>query len=99
MATPNLPQYTSDNETTEKAFSSRDFPLVAYGLPFPRLVTQHVQRMSCQRAFVLVSGSVATKTPSYGRLKDALGALLVGERVGVKPRTYWDEVLKIAQNA
>lgn len=90
------PQYTTNQETQEAAFAWRDTPLVSYGLPFPRLVANHVQRMGCRRAFALVSGSVATKTPSYQQLKDGLGSLLVGERVGVKSHTYWDEVIDIS---
>lgn len=90
------PQYSTDRETTEAAFVWRDFPLVTYGLPFPRLVANHVQRLGSQRVFALVSGSVATKTPSYEQLKESLGSLLVGERVGVKSHTYWDEVIDMS---
>ena len=94
-----VPQYTTEHETTEPAFSWRDTPLVSYGLPFPRLVAQHVSRLGCKRAFAIVGGSVANKTPSYKQLKEALGPLLVGERVGVKAHTYWDEVVEMAQDA
>lgn len=99
MVLSNIPQYTLDNEITEKAFASHDLPLVTYGLPFPRLVALHVQRLGCQRVYALVSGSVARKTPSYQQLKDELGPLLVAERVGVKPHTYWDEILEMAIDA
>lgn len=100
MSAHNAPRYTAEKETSEKAFASKDFPVVALGLPFPRLVVNHIRRLGCQRAFVLVSRSIADKTPSYWQqLKDDLGILLAGERVGVKPHTYWDEVLDIARDA
>ena len=53
------------------------------------------KRFHAGKAFVIASTSLARQTDKVDRLKAALGAKLVGIRIGVKPHTYMSEVVEV----
>ncbi|OAG43617.1 hypothetical protein AYO21_02203 [Fonsecaea monophora] len=84
-------------ERTVPTFPWRARGLVSSGLPFPALVSKHVDRLAKKRVFLVVSGSLAKHTDCVTRLKDALGDKLAGINVGFPSHTPWTHVLKLAE--
>lgn len=84
-------------ETISPTFPWRARGLVSSGLPFPELVSRHVERMAKKRVFIVVSGSLVKHTDCVTRLEDALGDKLVGMNVGFPSHTPWTRVLKLAE--
>ncbi|KAI0441700.1 putative Fe-containing alcohol dehydrogenase [Xylaria telfairii] len=73
-------------------------PLLAHGAPFPTLLQAHMA--STAKTYVIASASIAKNTAHLDALKDALGARrLAGLRVGMRPHTFWSEVLEVADDA
>ncbi|KAF7986288.1 hypothetical protein HWV62_35226 [Athelia sp. TMB] len=93
------PQNTSQ-EILRSAFASKDRPLVSQGLPFPDACLKHVSTtFNVSRIYIISSGSLARNTDALERLQRALEGRVVGTRVGMKPHTYFREVLEIVHDA
>ncbi|OQV05525.1 hypothetical protein CLAIMM_10252 [Cladophialophora immunda] len=88
---------TTPQETTRPTFPWRKRGLVSSGLPFPELVSRHVERLGKQRVFAVVSGSLAEHTDCVARLEHALGSRLAGKNVGFPSHTPWTHVLALAK--
>lgn len=48
---------------------------------------------------MLCSGSLAARTNVFQQLKESLDDRLVGYRIGMKPLTYWSEVVSVVNEA
>ncbi|KEF56407.1 uncharacterized protein A1O9_07988 [Exophiala aquamarina CBS 119918] len=84
-------------ETTRPTFPWRKRGLVSYGLPFPELVSRHVNRLHKERVFIVVSGSLAQHTDCLSRLEKALGSKIVAKQIGFPSHTPWTHVLELAR--
>ncbi|KAI8951642.1 putative Fe-containing alcohol dehydrogenase [Xylaria longipes] len=74
-------------------------PLLAHGAPFTTSLLAHINStIPSERIYVIASASIAKNTPHLNVLKDALGARLAGLRVGMRPHTFWSEVLEITDD-
>ncbi|KAI1739796.1 putative Fe-containing alcohol dehydrogenase [Xylaria scruposa] len=75
------------------------FPLLAHGAPFTTSLLSHIINndtiIPSEKIYVIASASLAKNTPHLKTLKDALGARLAGLRVGMRPHTFWSEVLEV----
>lgn len=75
-------------------------PLISHGIPFPESCLFHVQSTwKCERLYLLLSGSLVKNTNILDRLRQTLGTKIVGVRVGMRPHTYWLEVLEVVNDA
>jgi alcohol dehydrogenase class IV len=85
-------------ETHRRAFPNNDIPYISYGIPFPEACANHVKNtFHAVKVYIIASGTLAEKTDALSRLKDVLGPSVAGVRVGMKPHTYWSEVLVITE--
>ncbi|KAI1754147.1 putative Fe-containing alcohol dehydrogenase [Xylaria castorea] len=75
------------------------FPLLSHGAPFTTSLLSHIDNtIPPGKIYVIASASLAKNTPHLDSLKDALGARLAGLRVGMRPHTFWSEVLEITDD-
>lgn len=74
-------------ETFRPAYEGRNTPGLSYGLPFDRACKEHAERLNVNKIYLLISRSLATKTDTLQRLKNALQNRLVGTRIGVSAHT------------
>ena len=98
-----------DGETYFSAFalgkSPHPSPHVSFGLPFYKACAKHVaETFHATRVYILVSASLSSRTNDLPRLHFALDDKLgedtvVGIRRGVKPHTYYSDILKIVIEA
>jgi len=98
-----------DGETYFSAFapgkSPHPSPHVSFGLPYHRACAKHVaETFHATRVYILVSASLSSRTDDLPRLHFALDDKLgedtvVGIRRGVKPHTYYSDILKIVKEA
>ncbi|KAI0190152.1 putative Fe-containing alcohol dehydrogenase [Xylaria flabelliformis] len=76
--------------------STPAFPLLAHGAPFTTSLLSHINdTIPSEKIYVIASASLAKNTPHLNTLKDALGVRLAGLRVGMRPHTFWSEVLEV----
>ncbi|KAF7300550.1 Fe-containing alcohol dehydrogenase [Mycena chlorophos] len=104
METYRLAVPTSQNPSTIQ--SNHPNPLegtfnnthITYGLPFQEAAAKHlVSTFDASRVYILASRTLATRFSALQDLKDALGAKVVGVKIGLKAHTSWDEVLEMKQ--
>ncbi len=98
-----------DGESYFSAFapgkSPHPSPHVSHGLPFHIACAKHVAEMPhASRVYILVSASLSNKTSDlpilHSALDDKLGEdSVVGIQRGVKPHTYYSDILKIVKEA
>lgn len=94
------PSRNTSQEILRSAFAGKDRPLVSQGLPFPEACLKHVSTtFNASRVYIISSGSLARNTDALERLQRALEGKVVGTRVGMKPHTYFGEVLEIVRDA
>lgn len=83
-----------------KAAYESGYPHISYGLPFTIACKKHVAAtFQASRVFLIVSRSLAKNTEHVKNLQHALGAKVVGTRVGMRPHTLWSEVLEVTREA
>ena len=87
--------FASGQETCRAAFPDRTLPKISYGLRFPEACLRHVEALGYSRVYLIASKSIAANTDAVKRLQDALGAKLVGTRVGINSHTPISEVLEV----
>lgn len=87
-------------EIVERFNPSQDFPIITYGLPYPEILAQQLSTtLRCSRPFIIVSNSLAKKTDALERLNTSLNSgdvKIAGIREGMRPHTYYSEVLEVA---
>ncbi|KAJ9634982.1 hypothetical protein H2204_005937 [Knufia peltigerae] len=90
----------SGNQLITKPFSEEQpAPLISYGLPYPEACQYHVEStLKCKRIFLLLSASLTKNSDVRERMKQALGDKVVGMRIGMKPHTFWSEVLEVVDD-
>jgi alcohol dehydrogenase class IV len=87
-------------EVFRPAFPGRETPLVSYGIPFTEALIKHVDGFfHASQVYIISSGSLAKNTHHLDDLKSSLGSKLAGVRIGMKPHTYWSEILEIVSDA
>ena len=87
---------SNPQEVSRPAFALPGSPTVSYGLPFAELCRKYVaETYNVSRVFVLVSRTLANKTPALKQLQDALGERIIGTRVGMTPHTLFSECLEV----
>ncbi|KAJ4423245.1 hypothetical protein N0V82_002106 [Gnomoniopsis sp. IMI 355080] len=88
-------------ETIKRFDPSQDFPIITYGLPYPEALSRQLSNtLHCSRPFIIASNSLAKKTDALERLNTSLNSghvKIVGTRVGMRPHTYYSEVLEVAR--
>ncbi|KAJ4387930.1 hypothetical protein N0V93_008533 [Gnomoniopsis smithogilvyi] len=91
------------HETIERFDPSEDFPIITYGLPYPEALARQLSNtLHCSRPFMIVSKSLAKETDALERLNSSLNngdAKVAGIHVGMRPHTYYSEVLEVAGEA
>ncbi|RVX74749.1 hypothetical protein B0A52_01026 [Exophiala mesophila] len=79
---------------------SGSLPLISYGMPYDEACRYHVDTTyNFSRVYLVVSSTLARTSDICDRFQQALGKKLVGTRLGMKPHTYWSEVLEIVNDA
>lgn len=90
---------TNSQEILRSAFAGKDRPLVSQGLPFPQTCLKHITAtFHASRVYIICSGSLARNTDALEQLQRALEGKVVGTRVGMKPHTYFGEVLDVIRD-
>lgn len=88
-------------ETVERFDPAKELPIITHGLPYPEACAKHLgDTLHCSRPFLVISNSLSKSTDAIGLLKAALGrddVALAGVHIGMKPHTYYSEVLQIAR--
>lgn len=83
-------------EVARPAFSVPDSPLISYGRPFPELCRKYAdETFKALKIYVLISRTLANKTPALKQLQEALGDKIVGTRIGMTPHTLFSECLEV----
>lgn len=86
-------------ETYRRAFPDSDLPYISYGVPYPETCAYHVENtFKAERVYIIASKTLSTNTNALERLKDALGSKVAGVRIGMKPHTYWSEILSVTED-
>lgn len=87
-------------ETFRPAFPGRDRPMISYGLPFPESLATHAEdTFHSSRIYVICSASLAQNTGQLDELKAKLSGKLAGVRIGMRPHSYWSEILEVTAEA
>ena len=90
-------------ETVERFNPAKERPIITHGLPFPEACARHLRdTLHCSRPFLVVSSSLSRNmdADAVRRLRSALdnsNSSIAGIHVGMKPHTYYSEVLQVAQ--
>ena len=88
----------NEREEYRAVWPNKAFPAISYGLPFPHAVAKHVStNLQCSQVFVVISRLISQNIDSLQRLQDSLGDRLVDVRKGMKPHTWYSEILEIAK--
>ncbi|KAJ9298735.1 hypothetical protein DTO271G3_3702 [Paecilomyces variotii] len=75
-------------QTVRPAFRDRQLPRLSYGIPFHAAAARHIEEISpASRVYIICSRSLAQNTNALQQLQTALGARVVGERIGMKSHT------------
>lgn len=87
-------------ETLQRFNPAQPLPMVTYGLPYPDALAKHLNAtLHCSRPYVIISNSLANNTDALERLRAALegsgDAKIAGVRFGMRPHTYYSEVLDV----
>lgn len=91
---------TNPSPTVIPFSESRSLPLISYGMPYEEACRYHVENtFNFSRVYLVVSTTLARTSDICNRLQQALGEKLVGIRIGMRPHTYWSEVLEIVNDA
>lgn len=87
-------------EIIERFDPSQDFPIITYGLPYPEALPRQLSNtLYCSQPFLIVSKSLAERTDALERLDACLNSddvKIAGTHVGMRPHTYYSEVLEVA---
>lgn len=99
MAATTTSRLKTGHETYEPAYATGR-PHISHGLPFQEACAKHVRdTFKASRVYIVASASLSNNTDHVRKLQDALGDRLAGIRIGMRPHTYWSEVLEIAAAA
>ena len=80
-------------------------PHISYGLPFPEACAKHIaETFHATQVYILASTSLSRNTNDLSKLHAAIDGRLgegtvVGIRQGVKPHSYYSDILKITKEA
>ena len=87
-----------NEEVFRPIWDDRAFPAISYGIPFPQAVDRHIDKtLHCSRVFVIISRSLSNNTDALQRLKDAMGDKIAGFRIGMRPHTWYSDILEIVK--
>ncbi|KUI58246.1 Alcohol dehydrogenase 4 [Cytospora mali] len=88
-------------ETVERFNPAKELPIITHGLPYPQACAKHLKdTLHRSRPFLVISNSLGRNTDAIERLRSALDndhVALAGVHVGMKPHTYYSEVLQVAR--
>lgn len=86
-------------ESVERFNPENEFPIITHGLPYPEACAKHLATtLSSLKPFLVISESLSKTTDVVQRLTSALNSdtvKVVGTRIGLKPHTYYSEVLQV----
>ncbi len=104
-----LPDNTASGETYVEAFppgkTPHPSPCISYNIPYAEACAKHIdETFHATRVYILVSGTLSDKTDDLPRLHYAIDKRLgedtvVGIKRGVKPHTYYSDILRIVKEA
>lgn len=86
-------------EVIEQFDPSKAFPIITYGLPYDEACAKHLKdSLKCSKPFIIFSGSMSRETDAIQRLTKSIGKEhIAGTHNGMKPHTYYSEVLEIME--
>lgn len=86
-------------ESIERFNPDKEFPIITYGLPYPEACAKHLaSTLNSLKPFLVISESLSKTTDVVERLKTALNTAdvrVVGTHIGMRPHTYYSEVLQV----
>jgi alcohol dehydrogenase class IV len=86
-------------ESIERFDPDKEFPIITHGLPYPEACAKHlVTTLNRLKPFLVISESLSKTTDVVERLKSTLNSdnvSIVGTRIGMRPHTYYSEVLQV----
>lgn len=85
-------------EVIERLDPVKPFPIITYNTPYHEACAKHLSKsLGCSRPLVVISGSLADNTDAIQLLTKSIGEdRVAGFRRGMKPHTFYSEVLEIA---
>ncbi|OKL55837.1 hypothetical protein UA08_08923 [Talaromyces atroroseus] len=87
------------NETFQLAFPDLPVPTptrISYGISFAESCAKHVtETFHKSAAYVIASASLSRQTPYLSQLEQALGSNHAGTWIGLRPHTFWDDLVPI----
>lgn len=84
------------DEVLKPVHPPKGIPLVSHGLRYPDAIKKHVEEtLTVRKVYLLISKSLSSQTNALQELEEALGDTLVGKRVGMKPHTFFSELIEI----
>lgn len=88
-------------ESVQRFDPNKEFPIITHGLPYPEACARHLATtLNRTRPFLVISESLSKATDVVERLKTALDSddvKVVGTHIGMRPHTYYSEVLQVMQ--
>ncbi|KAH8897527.1 putative Fe-containing alcohol dehydrogenase [Thozetella sp. PMI_491] len=84
-------------EVIERYNPAKPFPVITYNIPYYEALAKHLtDSVGGARPFIIISGSLSRDTDAVQRLTDSIGQdRIVGFHYGMKPHTFYSEVLEI----
>lgn len=86
-------------ESTQRFDPNKELPIITHGLPYPEACAKHLATtLNKLKPFLVISESLNKTTNVVERLKSALSkdnVRVVGTRIGMRPHTYYSEVLQV----
>ena len=85
-------------EVFRPVWDDKPFPAISYGILYSQAIKRHINdTLHCSRVFVIISRSLCNNTDALRSLRDSIEDELVGFRIGMKPHTWYSEILEIAK--
>ncbi|KAH8645767.1 hypothetical protein BX600DRAFT_534203 [Xylariales sp. PMI_506] len=87
----------STQEVIERMNPAKPLPIITYNTPYYQALAKHLtETLHRERPFIIISGSLSKNTDAVQRLTDSIGKdRIAGFQVGMKPHTFYSEVLQI----
>ncbi|OGM39648.1 hypothetical protein ABOM_011453 [Aspergillus bombycis] len=87
------------NEIVQPFRCDEALPIVTWNIPYDEACDNHISRtLGCSRPFLIISRSMSSTTDAVDRISKALSsAHIAGIHRGMKPHTWYSEVLEISK--
>ncbi|KNG89267.1 hypothetical protein ANOM_001616 [Aspergillus nomiae NRRL 13137] len=87
------------NEIVQPFRCDEALPIVTWNIPYDEACDNHISRtLDCSRPFLIISRSMSSTTDAVDRISKALSSShIAGIHRGMKPHTWYSEVLEISK--